>query len=86
MKNKPVDLVRYWKDPDYRGSLDAGQLEGLQHPSGIVQLEDAALDDIAGGATWYFGTLGCCGGWTSDYSICRTGQGCGGGGGSSGGR
>jgi len=44
-----VDVVRAWKDSSYRASLKAAELAGLQeHPSGLVQLTDAALKEASG--------------------------------------
>jgi mersacidin/lichenicidin family type 2 lantibiotic len=44
-----INVVRYWKDPAYRGALAAGQLEGLpENPAGLVELTDAQLKEASG--------------------------------------
>ena len=44
-----IDLVRFWKDSTYRGTLSAGQLEGLPaNPAGLVELTDAQLKEASG--------------------------------------
>ncbi|WHT22806.1 mersacidin/lichenicidin family type 2 lantibiotic [Crossiella sp. CA-258035] len=44
-----MDIVRVWKDAEYRRSLGI-----VAHPAGEVNLSDAALANVAGGArpTW----------------------------------
>ncbi|HFC11660.1 MAG TPA: mersacidin/lichenicidin family type 2 lantibiotic [Anaerolineae bacterium] len=57
------DIIRAWKDSDYRASLDNDQLNALpSHPAGMIELSDEHLTDVAGGAarpTHKFGSLGC---------------------------
>ncbi len=44
------DIIRAWKDAEFRASLSEEQLKQLPaHPAGRVELEDAELD-AAGGA------------------------------------
>ena len=44
-----LDVVRSWKDPRYRRSLSAQQLETLpQHPSGSAALTDQELKAASG--------------------------------------
>ena len=44
-----LDVVRSWKDPRYRRSLSAQQLETLpQHPSGSAMLTDQELKAASG--------------------------------------
>ncbi len=41
------DIVRAWKDETYRNSLSEEALAMLpQHPAGIIELTDEALDDL----------------------------------------
>ena len=43
------DVIRGWKDEDYRQSLSVEQRAMLpQHPAGVIELSDEELD-IAGG-------------------------------------
>ena len=44
------NIVRAWKDPDYRSTLSASELASLPaHPSGRIELTDVDLDDVTGG-------------------------------------
>ncbi|MGH2508614.1 MAG: mersacidin/lichenicidin family type 2 lantibiotic [Ktedonobacteraceae bacterium] len=41
------DIVRAWKDAEYRSNLSEEALALLpQHPAGLVELTDEALDDL----------------------------------------
>jgi mersacidin/lichenicidin family type 2 lantibiotic len=45
-----VDVIRAWKDEDYRLSLSDEERAMLPaHPAGVIELADAALDQIVGG-------------------------------------
>ena len=45
---QPVDIVRAWKDPEYRASLSEVERAQLPaHPSGLIELEN--LERIRGG-------------------------------------
>jgi len=45
-----VDIVRAWKDPEYRRSLSEAELEKLPtHPAGLIELKDTEIDSVAGG-------------------------------------
>ena len=45
-------IVRAWKDEDYRLSLTEVERSLLpEHPAGIVELPDDMLDDVGGAAT-----------------------------------
>jgi mersacidin/lichenicidin family type 2 lantibiotic len=47
---KQTDVIRAWKDRDYRESLSEEERATLpEHPTGIAELDDAALQSIAGG-------------------------------------
>ena len=47
-----VDVVRAWKDEEYRLSLsDAERAQLPDHPAGLIELQDAELDYAAGGGT-----------------------------------
>ncbi|HEX6292732.1 MAG TPA: mersacidin/lichenicidin family type 2 lantibiotic [Herpetosiphonaceae bacterium] len=52
-----VDIIRAWKDEEYRASLSETERAALpEHPAGLVELTDEELDLAAGGAwtgTWY---------------------------------
>src|SRR5215216_3497666 len=45
-----ADIIRAWKDADYRQSLGEEQRSLLpQHPAGLIELADSELDAVAGG-------------------------------------
>jgi mersacidin/lichenicidin family type 2 lantibiotic len=45
-----IDVVRAWKDPEYRKSLTAEQLASLPpNPAGAGELSDGELNKTAGG-------------------------------------
>jgi len=64
----PDQIVQAWKDADYAAALAPDAAATLPaNPVGAIELSDAALDTVAGGAdyrTEYVETLGCCGGFT----------------------
>lgn len=56
-----IDIVRAWKDAEYRQSLSAEELARLpEHPAGAIELTDEELDQIAGAKTELVFTAGCC--------------------------
>ncbi len=72
----PIDIVRAWKDEEYRASLSAAELAALpDNPVGMIELDDAALEAAAGGSSYvtYNGcptndTWECC--WTAPQLTC----------------
>ena len=61
-----LDIIRAWKDEEYRLSLSEAERALLPaHPAGLMELTDAQLDVIEGGsifgpiviATWYLSCL-----------------------------
>ncbi|TAE61612.1 MAG: mersacidin/lichenicidin family type 2 lantibiotic [Nostocales cyanobacterium] len=47
-----VDIVRAWKDEEYRHSLSAEQREQLPvNPAGLVELDDEDMSSVSGGCT-----------------------------------
>ncbi|GKQ36403.1 mersacidin/lichenicidin family type 2 lantibiotic [Streptomyces sp. A012304] len=67
------DIVRAWKDEDFRDHLSDAELSFLpEHPAGSVELPDAVLSKAVGGATEQYGTMGCCGGVTSNCTNVST--------------
>lgn len=49
MKRK-VDIVRVWKDEQYRASLDGSELEMVpSSPVGMIELTDEDLEYVVGG-------------------------------------
>jgi mersacidin/lichenicidin family type 2 lantibiotic len=49
---KKLDVVRAWRDEEYRNSLSAEEMAALPvHPAGTVELADVSLRSIAGGCS-----------------------------------
>ena len=49
------DIVRAWKDAEYRQSLSAEEQALLpEHPAGAIELTDEELHQVAGGGTTPF--------------------------------
>ncbi len=45
-----VDIVRAWRDEEYRSSLSKEALAGLpHHPAGSIELSDDDMRGVAGG-------------------------------------
>ena len=62
-----MDIVRFWKDPEYRSSLSENELRVLpEHPCGPVELTDEVLVGVLGARTEQLGSAGCCAGTSSD--------------------
>jgi len=48
--DEPIDIVRAWKDEEYRNSLTSEQLAQLPpNPAGDVDLSEEDLDNVSGG-------------------------------------
>jgi mersacidin/lichenicidin family type 2 lantibiotic len=44
------DIIRAWKDEDYRLSLSEAERALLpEHPAGLIELSGAEMDGVAGG-------------------------------------
>lgn len=44
------DIIRAWKDEEYRNSLSAAQRAALPaHPAGLVEIRDEDVEAVAGG-------------------------------------
>jgi mersacidin/lichenicidin family type 2 lantibiotic len=66
-----VDIVRAWRDEDYRLSLsDQDRAVLPESPVGVIDLSDLDLEGAVGAASQHIGTLGCCGGLTTDAGFC----------------
>jgi mersacidin/lichenicidin family type 2 lantibiotic len=71
-----LDIIRAWKDEDYRLSLSEAELALLpDNPAGIIDLSDTDLAGVTGAmleaaGTQLILTLGCCKGFTSDTCMC----------------
>ncbi|HVF56056.1 MAG TPA: mersacidin/lichenicidin family type 2 lantibiotic [Pyrinomonadaceae bacterium] len=69
-------IIRAWKDEDFRESLNDVERSMLpEHPSGVVSISDDELDNAAGAedTNWiYILSFGCCGGLTSSAACGST--------------
>lgn len=66
-----VDVVRAWKDEEYRLGLSAEQQTGLpENPAGLIQLSDEGMSAAQGG--WGVFTNKCTNYTTRCESICMT--------------
>jgi mersacidin/lichenicidin family type 2 lantibiotic len=65
-------IIRTWKDETYRSSLSEAERAMLpEHPAGIIDLQDADLEQAAGGmmpSTQYCETVKFC--TTNRYTDC----------------
>lgn len=59
-----MDMIRAWKDPEYRSSLSAGELRALPDnpagPASLRALTDAELGGVAAAGTQKVHSFGCC--------------------------
>ena len=47
-----AQVVRAWKDPEYRSTLSEAQLRALPaNPAGLVELDESELMEVSGGTT-----------------------------------
>ena len=68
-----MDIIRAWKDEEYRNSLSAAERAALpQNPAGLIALTDEDLGTVAGGRI-NNNSLGVCTGYChSDWAHCET--------------
>lgn len=58
---KKEDVVRAWRDPQFRGRLSEERREELPaHPAGDADLTLSDLENVAGSTSEQWGTHGCC--------------------------
>jgi mersacidin/lichenicidin family type 2 lantibiotic len=56
-----IDIIRAWKDEEYRNSLSEEQRSQLpENPAGMVELSDQEMETFMGGGDNHFG-MSCCG-------------------------
>lgn len=66
-----LDIVRAWKDAEYRQSLsDKKQACLPEHPAGAIKLDDEDLPQVAGGASTLLFTVLC--DFCTELHICAT--------------
>jgi mersacidin/lichenicidin family type 2 lantibiotic len=72
-----IDIIRAWKDAEYRNSLTQEQREALpENPAGIVDLSSAELSKVTGGLGSGVSSLPCeldkLGYTKNTFPCCRT--------------
>jgi mersacidin/lichenicidin family type 2 lantibiotic len=80
---KSFEIVRGWKDEEYRRMLSDEQRAALpENPAGLTELTDVELGAVGGGEappepTHYFLSIGCCtlwdicgSQWVGTYGCC----------------
>ncbi|HTT70593.1 MAG TPA: mersacidin/lichenicidin family type 2 lantibiotic [Anaeromyxobacteraceae bacterium] len=61
---KPEQIIKAWKDENYRKSLSEAERAALpENPAGLIELSDAELGDIGGGARALPETVECTRPW-----------------------
>ncbi|WP_017747623.1 mersacidin/lichenicidin family type 2 lantibiotic [Scytonema hofmannii] len=56
-----IDIIRAWKDEEYRNSLSEEQLSQLpENPAGMVELSDKEMETFMGGGDVHI-AMSCCG-------------------------
>jgi mersacidin/lichenicidin family type 2 lantibiotic len=62
------DIIRAWKDEDYRNSLTEDQKSQLpENPAGMIDLSDEQMTSISGGESFVFTKALSC--WSPDCSF-----------------
>ncbi len=63
INNLDIDIIRAWKDEEYRNSLSEEQRSQLpENPAGMIELSDEDMGSVVGG-----GSNWCCGGRISEF-------------------
>jgi mersacidin/lichenicidin family type 2 lantibiotic len=78
-----IDIIRAWKDEEYRRSLSAAERAALpEHPAGLIELEDELLGQVAGAvpsrgagctqnsSVWCTNTASCTNNCSVGFTIC----------------
>ena len=69
--HKKIDVVRAWRDEEYRDSLTEAERASLpENPAGVATVDDTALRSVSGGLTVR------CNGTTFVDSCVKPGQQC----------
>ena len=71
---KKIDVVRAWRDEEYRNSLTPEELASLpENPAGLAVVQDSVLRSVTGGCSWGAGnySLQCFPGSTAYVSCVK---------------
>jgi len=59
INNRDIDIIRAWKDEEYRNSLSEEQRSQLpENPAGMIELSDEDMGSVVGGVA--AGSKRCC--------------------------
>lgn len=48
-----VDIIKAWKDENYRSNLSSNEQELLpENPAGTIELSDSEMESVDGGSIW----------------------------------
>jgi type 2 lantibiotic, mersacidin/lichenicidin family len=62
INNLDIDIIRAWKDEEYRNSLSEEQRSQLpENPAGMIELSDEDMGSVVGGKVAAAGSKNCCG-------------------------
>ncbi len=65
-----IDVIRAWRDPEYRATLSREQLAALPaHPAGLIELSDDELARAAGLSTIAITVAPPCTEWTFHNNV-----------------
>jgi len=53
-----IDLIKAWKDEEYRSTLTKSQLKEISNPAGSIALSDADMENVNGGTSFTVGSSG----------------------------
>lgn len=69
INNLDIDIIRAWKDEEYRNSLSQEQRSQLpENPAGMIELSDEDMGSVVGGGSVAEkGSVWCCGGKLSKW-------------------
>jgi len=62
INNQDIDIIRAWKDEEYRNSLSEEQRSQLpENPAGMIELSDEDMGSVVGGKVAAGYSESCCG-------------------------
>ena len=62
INNLDIDIIRAWKDEEYRNSLSEEQRSQLpENPAGMIELSDEDMGSVVGGRVAAEASWVCCG-------------------------
>jgi mersacidin/lichenicidin family type 2 lantibiotic len=71
INNQDIDIIRAWKDEEYRNSLSEEQRSQLpENPAGMIELSDEDMGSVVGGKNVAAGkhSVWCCGKYSAIWT------------------